>query len=136
MTDLPAGTILPPCAAHLGAEILELDREAGRVRVAFRGRDEFLNPAGFVQGGFLTAMMDDAMGLCVVTATGGANYMSTISLTTVFLAPARAGRMEAEARVVRLGGTIGFLEASLTAPDGTEVARASAQVRLVKPPVG
>lgn len=121
----------PPCAELLGWELIEQDPDVGRVVIRFEGRPEFLNPAGFVQGGLLSAMLDDAMGPAVLVKTGGAAYTVTIGLQVSFLAPARPGPLTAEARVVQLGKTIGFVEAELTDHTGTIVARATSNVRLV-----
>ena len=121
----------PPCAELLGWTLLDHDAEAGWARLAFEGRPEFLNPAGFVQGGLLAAMLDDAMGPAVLIKSGGALYTATITLNVSYVAPARPGRFTAEGRVVRMGKTIAFTEASLSDAAGTPVARASASARLV-----
>lgn len=121
----------PPCAETLGARILAADPEAGTLRVAFEGRPEFLNPAGSVQGGFLAAMLDDCMGPAVVVKSQGAFYPATIDLAVSYLAPARAGTIVGEGRVVQLGKTVAFLEGQLTDADGMVVARATASVRVV-----
>jgi uncharacterized protein (TIGR00369 family) len=133
---MPVPTVLdrfptPDCARLLGLDILEADPAAGRVRVAFDARAEFRNAAGDVQGGFLTAMLDDCMGPAVLIATDAALYPRTIALNVSFLAPAKPGRLVGEARVVQLGKTVGFVEAELRDPAGALVARATASVRLL-----
>jgi len=121
----------PPCAALLGWTLLEHDAAKGWVKIAFEARSEFLNPAGFVQGGMLAAMLDDTMGPAVLLMTEGKFYTVTIGLTVSFLAPARPGRLIAEGNVVQLGKSIAFVEASLADGNGVLVARASSQARLV-----
>ena len=121
----------PPCADLLGWRLLEHDAASGSAKIAFESRPEFLNPAGVVQGGILSAMLDDTMGPAVLLMTGGRFYTVTIGMTVAFLAPARPGRFVGEGRVVQLGKTIAFLEAGLRDRDGTLVARASSQARLV-----
>lgn len=121
----------PPCARLLGWRLLEQNAEEGRVRIGFDAREDFLNPAGYVQGGILTAMLDDAMGPAALVASGGALFTSTINMNVAFLAPARPGELIAEARVVQLGKTVAFLEATLTDAEGVEVARATSSARLV-----
>lgn len=123
---------MPPCARLLGWELLEADAQAGRVTVRFEARPEFCNPAGTVQGGFLAAMLDDAMGPAVVIASGGEVYPATIEMKVSFLAPAAPGRIIAEARILQRGRTIGFLEASLRNPEGRLIATATASARMVK----
>jgi uncharacterized protein (TIGR00369 family) len=122
----------PPCAELLGCEVDAVRPEEGWIRLGFFARPQFLNPAGFVQGGLLTAMLDDCMGAAILTHTDGRLYSATISLTTNFLNPARAGRILGEGRVLQLGKTTGFAEARLLAPDGKELARATGSVRLVE----
>lgn len=120
----------PPCAATLGWRLLGADPDAGTVRIGFEGRPEFCNPAGFIQGGFLAAMLDDTMGPAVLVKTDGALFTPTISLNVSFLAPARPGRLIGDGRIVQLGKTIVFLEGSLADESGTVVARATASARL------
>ena len=48
----------PPCAELLGWEVVEARPADGWIRIRFEARPEFVNPAGFIQGGFLAAMGD------------------------------------------------------------------------------
>jgi uncharacterized protein (TIGR00369 family) len=121
----------PPCAAFLGWTLLDHDAAKGWVKLAFEGRPEFVNPAGFVQGGILAAMLDDTMGPAVLLMTEGRFYTVSIGMSVSFLAPAKPGRLIGEGRVVQLGKSIGFVEASLADCSGTLVARASSQARLI-----
>ena len=52
----------PPCATLLGWHPLDARPDEGWIRIGFEGKREFCNPAGFVQGGILAAMLDDTMG--------------------------------------------------------------------------
>ncbi len=124
----------PPVADLLGWELLDADPETGRVEVAFLARPEFLNPGGAVQGGILTAMLDDAMGPAVVVKSGGTLYGPTVDLNVSFLAPAKPGRLVAVAEVLRMGRTIAFLQGELRDETGTVVARATATARVVPMP--
>ena len=55
--------IAPPASATLlGWHLLDARPSEGWLKVGFNGKKEFCNPAGFVQGGILTAMLDDTMG--------------------------------------------------------------------------
>ena len=120
-----------PSAALLGWHLMEHDAARGWVRIGFEARREFLNPAGYVQGGFLTAMLDDCMGPAAWIMTHGALYTATIDMTVSFLAPARPGPLIGEGHVVQLGKTIAFLEARLIDVDAQMVARATASARLI-----
>ena len=121
----------PPCAATLGWRLVGADPDAGTIRIGFEGRAEFLNPSGFVQGGFLAAMLDDTMGPAVLVHSGGALFTPTISLNVDFIAPARAGLLIGDGRIVHIGKSIAFLEGSLFDQSGALVARATATARLV-----
>jgi acyl-coenzyme A thioesterase PaaI-like protein len=57
--EVEALVLNAPCANLLGRRLLEHDEARGWTKFGFDGKPEFLNPAGRVQGGFLTAMLDD-----------------------------------------------------------------------------
>jgi len=122
---------VPPCARHLGWQLLEHDAAAGRVRVAFTPRPEFLNPAGNVQGGFLTAMLDDCMGPAVWFHSQARLYTVTIGINVSFLRSVRLEPLVGEGRVVQLGKTVGFVEARLFDSEAQLLAQATASVRLL-----
>ena len=121
----------PPCAELLGWTLLDMDESAGTVRVGFTARPEFLNPAGFVQGGFLAAMLDDVMGPAALVMSDGWSFTSTIDMNVSYLAPAKAGPLIGEGRVIQLGRTIGYLQGELRDGAGTLIARATSTARLV-----
>lgn len=121
----------PPCATLLSLDTLEADREMGRVKIAFTALPEFCNASGNVQGGFLAAMLDDCMGPAILIATNAESFPSTIDLNVQFLAPAQPGRLIGKGRVVKIGNTIGFVEAELEDTSGRLIARATASVRII-----
>lgn len=122
----------PPCAELLGWRLLDARPEEGWIRLAFEGKPEFCNPAGFIQGGMLSAMLDDTMGPAVLVMSEGRLYTTTISMTVNFLSPAKPGPIIGEAKVTQLGKTIAFVEGKLMAEDGTMLATASATERLLE----
>ncbi|MFN4277370.1 MAG: PaaI family thioesterase [Ferrovibrio sp.] len=122
---------MPPSAALLGWHMLDHDAERGWVRIGFQGRPEFRNPAGFIQGGILAAMLDDTMGPALWLKTDGASFSTTIDLTVSFLNPANPGLLIGEASVVQHGRTIAFLEGRLSDAEGRLLCRATASARLV-----
>ena len=122
----------PPCAELLGWRLLDARPEEGWIRLAFQGKPEFCNPAGFIQGGMLSAMLDDTMGPAVLVMSEGRLYTTTISMTVNFLSPAKPGPIIAEARVTQLGKTVAFVEAKLMTEDGTVLATATASERLLE----
>jgi len=62
---------MPPVAKLLGWQLLDARPADGWLKLGFEGKPEFLNPAGFVQGGILSAMLDDTMGQAVLVMTEG-----------------------------------------------------------------
>jgi uncharacterized protein (TIGR00369 family) len=122
----------PPSSKLLGWHLLNARPNEGWIRIGFDGKPDFCNPAGFVQGGILSAMLDDTMGPAVLVMTEGKLYTATITMTVNFLAPAKPGKLIGEATVTQLGKTIAFVEARLMAEDGHTLATASASLRLVE----
>jgi uncharacterized protein (TIGR00369 family) len=122
----------PPSSKLLGWHLLDARPGDGWVRIGFDGKPEFCNPAGFVQGGILSAMLDDTMGRAVFVMTEGKLYTATITMTVNFLAPAKPGPLIGEANVVQLGKTVAFVEGRLMAKDGIVLATATTSARLVE----
>ncbi|WP_315706735.1 MULTISPECIES: PaaI family thioesterase [unclassified Bradyrhizobium] len=127
LDDIPA----PPSAKLLGWRLLDAQPAAGWIRVGFDGKHEFCNPAGFIQGGILSAMLDDTMGPAVFAMTDGRLYTATVTMTVNFMTPAEPGPITGEARVTQLGKTIAFMEGRLARADGTLIATATASARLI-----
>ncbi|MGO8907985.1 MAG: PaaI family thioesterase [Bradyrhizobium sp.] len=123
---------VPPSSRLLGWHVLDARPEQGWIRIGFDGKREFCNPAGFIQGGMLSAMLDDTMGPAVFAMTEGKLYTATVTMTVNFLAPAKVGRIVGEASVTQLGKTVAFVEGRLMAEDGTVLATATTCARLVE----
>ena len=133
---MPVSTALdglprPPCAETLGWEVVDARPADGWIRTRFEASPAFLNPAGFVQGVFLAAMLDDTMGPAMFIYSEGRLFTPTIEMHVSFLAPARAGPLYGEGQVVQAGKSIAFLEGKLMDLSGVIVARATASARLV-----
>src|ERR1700744_4811999 len=122
----------PPSAKLLGWNLIDARPAEGWIKIGFDGKPDFCNPAGFIQGGILSAMLDDTMGPAVFVMTGGRLFTSTISLTVNFLSPAKPGPIVGEARVTQLGKTIAFVEGKLMTADGAVLATATTSARLVE----
>jgi uncharacterized protein (TIGR00369 family) len=114
---------------------VSVDSGAGTIEVAFAATDQFLNPAGVIQGGFLAAMLDDTLGPALVATLGPGQFAPTTDLHVQFLRPARPGRLTGRGRVVRRGRDVAFLAGELVDDSGgiVAVATATAQIRAVRP---
>ncbi|MEU4570918.1 PaaI family thioesterase [Nonomuraea sp. NPDC023979] len=129
--DVMAGAVPPPPAAEvLGWELVEVDPEAGTIEVAFAAREQFTNPVGVIQGGFLAAMLDDTLGPALVATLSAGQFAPTLELHVQFLRPARPGRLVGRGRVVKRGRDIAFLAGELVGPDGEPVATATATAQI------
>lgn len=117
--------IPPPCWHLFGAELVTM--EAGLARVRMKASDDHVNPYGIVQGGLLTAMIENCMGPAVHSVEPG-RQSSTVELKVNFLSALWPGEtVLGEARVIHHGRTTVYVEASLTRErDGRLLARASA----------
>jgi uncharacterized protein (TIGR00369 family) len=84
------------------------------------------NSRGFLHGGVLAALCDNAMGLSLGTQLGAGDNIVTIGLSLDYLGSARVGeRVTIEPRVLRAGGSVGFCDALVKVADRT-IARANA----------
>lgn len=80
-----------------------------------RSDERFSNPAGIIQGGFLSAICDSAMGASALTFVRGRKvFARNAEMKVSFLAPVAAGRMlECVATVISGGKSVAFVEAEL-----------------------
>lgn len=103
-----------------------------------RADERFSNPAGVMQGGFVAALCDSAMGASSVTFVAGKKVFSAnAEMKVSFLRPAIQGSvLTCTARVVSGGKTVVFVEAEVTDDAGREVARASSTYVLTPRDVG
>jgi uncharacterized protein (TIGR00369 family) len=130
--DMVEGRVAaPPAAVLLGWRLVAVDPGKGTIRVAFEAKREFLNPIGTVQGGILTAMLDDTMGPAAAAHLGGKAFCQTLELKTSFLRPARPGPLYGEGRVVHRGRDVVFVEGRLKDAGGRLIATATATTRVV-----
>ncbi len=121
-----------PIAGLLDARPVGCDPRTGRITVMFRGRPDFCNMMGSVQGGILTAMLDLAMSFAVLCTLDDGHVVPSLELKTTFLAPARPGDITGEGMMLRRGRSIAFMEGRLFDPNGSLLTTASAtgQIRV------
>jgi uncharacterized protein (TIGR00369 family) len=105
------------------------------VQIGLLLREAHCNGRGFVHGGVIAALADNAMGHSYVVAARMAGLeltnVVTMSLCVDYAASARTGQwMQIEPRVIKAGRSTGFVDALITA-EGAVVARASATFRAL-----
>jgi uncharacterized protein (TIGR00369 family) len=124
----PRIQVPPNCDRTLGVTCVDKS-EPGTTVWRMIAAEQFANPIGVIQGGFLSAMADSAMGSATITFARAANrkvFSSSIEMKISFLAPAKVGStLDCTARVVQGGQRVAFVEAEIVDDQGTVVARAN-----------
>jgi uncharacterized protein (TIGR00369 family) len=118
--------IPPNCDLTLG--LVCLDKSTPGTTVWTMSADErFLNPAGIVQGGFLAAMLDSAMGASAVTGAGERKVsVLNTEMKISFLRPATLNsRLTCTATVLKSGRVISFVGARVIDDQDQLIATAS-----------
>ncbi|MCI4644183.1 MAG: PaaI family thioesterase [Hyphomonadaceae bacterium] len=108
--------------------------ENGTVRLAVMLNSPHCNSRGFVHGGLIASLADNAMGLSCATQLREAGReikgLITVSLNTEFLGAASLGSwLIVEPDHVKLGGSLAFGRCLVHA-DGKPVAQASASFKI------
>ena len=118
--------IPPNCDLTLGMTCVDKS-VPGRTVWRARVDDRFLNPAGVVQGGFLAAMLDSAMGASAITVAGDRSVtVANTEMKVSFLRPVKSGELlSCVATVLKPGKVISFLEAKIFDAEERLVATAS-----------
>jgi acyl-coenzyme A thioesterase PaaI-like protein len=107
----------------------------GAIVIALRARSAHCNSRGFVHGGLISALADNAMGLSVIETlrqrgTERAKGGLTVNLALDFLGSGQIGQwLEFVPRVLKAGTSIGFVDCLVRADDQT-IARANATFRI------
>jgi uncharacterized protein (TIGR00369 family) len=95
-------------------------------------REAHCNSRGFVHGGVIAALADNAMGISCVLSNQEARSALTVSLNVDYAATATIGQwLLIDPRVLRTGSTLGFVDALVSA-DGEIIARATAVFRMLR----
>ena len=116
----------PPCARHLGFELIDYSVDAGWAEVAFTPRPEFANPAGAVQGGFVCAMLDDAMSFAAALSRRFEVIVPTLQTSVTYLRPTPVARVTARGEVLRFGASSVAMQGTLRDAAGQVLAVATA----------
>ena len=100
--------------------------EHKRLAAAFTVRREYCHTNGTIaQGGFITAWLDAAKAHAVMHDTGHKQSVFSLEIKVSFYEKVGPGEGRAEARVVRRGKRVAFLQAVLYNPEGKLAAEAS-----------
>ena len=113
-----------PIYAKMRADGLSLGLLAG---------DQHSNARGFVHGGLMSALADNAMGLSCGSQHDAIGSLVTVNLSVDFLGVAQQGQwLEFAASVHKVGRSLDFAQCLITA-DGDLCARATATFKVGRP---
>ena len=118
---------VPPCEASktLGYNFVEIDPDEGTVKLEFMGKNEFTNPVGNIQGGFLAAMLDETMGPALAGTLSEGEFAPVIDLYIQFVNPATVGKIEAFGKIDKKGKEVCYLSGELR-QNGKIIAKSTA----------
>ncbi len=126
------GEIAPPkIATALNAITTQFNEAEKTLETTFTIEPRFTNPAGHVQGGIITAMLDATMGPCNGMVLDDNQFAPTLNINVAFINPALPGKFTGKARVVRQGLTICFLEGQIFDANNRLIATATATAKVV-----
>ena len=110
------GRLANPFFCLMGIDVVSA--EEGKAVLKMQVRPDMANGVGWLQGGMLVALADEAMALAVYTQLAGGEGIATISESTSFIRGVRDGVVFAEGRVIRKGRRVAFSEGEVWTPDG------------------
>lgn len=117
-----------PFVAHL--KILTETLGEGSARLSMPIEPHLVNSLGTAHGGVIMSLLDVALCTAARTLHPESIGVITIDLTTSFIDGAKGKKLIAEARVMRDGRSMSFVEAEAKNEDGSLVAKAIATVRV------
>ena len=83
------------------------------------------NPMGTLHGGIYCDLADAAMGYAYAATLGKGETFTTVELKINFFRPVHQGKLVAEAKVVKAGSTVGYVECELKDQNGKLTAKAA-----------
>lgn len=118
----------PVCAALTPFEVIEAALEAGSVTLRFAEQPAFGNHWDNIQGGFAVAMIDVLVSIAVYAKLR--QWCPTVEIKSSFVAPAKMGPCRGEARIIKAGKALAFVEARLWGADEQLAVHATATVSV------
>src|SRR5690242_9174093 len=103
------GELTPPPIARLLGFVLK-SIEPGHAAFEMAVDERHHNPMATLHGGIYCDLADAAMGYAYAATLGEGETFTTIELKINFLRAVRKATLTAEARVVRAGNTLGYVE--------------------------
>ena len=124
-------TPMPPAAATLGLQFIDIDAERGTIELAFEATKDFTNPMGNVLGAFLAAMLYDTVGPALLATLDANQFQSTLDINVEIPPRGSSWSTRREGRVRHRADDIAFLEVSLHDANNSTIAVATATARVI-----
>src|SRR5256885_9589367 len=113
----------PPVSRLIGFALKSI--EPGHAVFEMEVDERHHNPMGTLHGGIYCDLADAAMGYAYAATLEEGETFTTIELKINFLRAVRKATLTAEARVVKAGSTLGYVECEVKDQAGKLVARAA-----------
>jgi len=110
----------------LGFKFLDLNCEEMWFDAQWEPDLRVCSPTGAVQGGMVTAMLDDTMSLAAVTVAGFDGVVPTLEMKTSFISPVWPGKLRCRGQVIKRGKQFFFTEGWLWDAEGKLLTKSSA----------
>ena len=110
-------------------DITAADTEKGVIEARFQATSQFTNTVGNIQGGILTAMLDDLMGYALGITLPTNQFAPTANLNVSFLRSAQAGQLHGKGEILKQEGDLYYLAAKLYSETNDLLAAATAMAR-------
>jgi uncharacterized protein (TIGR00369 family) len=104
----------------------------GRAVATLTAAPHHANPMGTLHGGILCDIADAAMGVAFASTLKPGQSFTTIELKINFFRPVWEAQLKAEAKVVRRGSAIGYVECEVTDEQGRLVAKAASTCMVLE----
>ena len=130
------GETPPPPIGRLLGFVLKVI-EPGHAVFEMEADERHHNPMGTLHGGIYCDLADAAMGCAYAATLGEGETFTTVELKINFFRPVRKGKLTAEARVVKGGSALGYIECDVKDDAGKLVAKAAStcmKLRQDRPP--
>ncbi len=124
---------LPAPPFSLTADVWPVEVEDGRVVFEGRPAERFYNPMGTIHGGWLSTLLDSAMGCAIHSHLPAGTAYTTVEMKVNFVRPAFAhsGPLRCEASLIHYGGRIATSEGRVVDGKGRLIAHGTETCMLL-----
>ena len=125
------GELAPPPIAQLLGFVMK-SIEPGRAVFEMEADERHHNPMGTLHGGVYGDLADAAMGWAYAATLAEGESFTTVEMKINFLRAVRQATLTAEAKVVKAGSTLGYVECEVKDEQGRLVAKAASTCLKLK----